>query len=153
MSNRRQYPRKPEPEAESKRSNSIYGYLFNESFQQIADRFEKSSTDQQEEICIHLDAIAKKLTPVQTHRPQEEVLADIKTAMQGDRARVFFGHSFASWYRSGQKSVQSQLHHWSELDMKNRALFLEMLALRDLGRWDDEALFQFEQYCLSVIKK
>jgi hypothetical protein len=36
--------------------------------------------------------------------------------------------------------------------MKNRSLFIEMLALRDLGRFDDEALYQFEQYCLSVIE-
>ena len=131
--------------------SNIYEHLFNQSFEQIAERFEKSSTEQQEEIVIQLDAIAKKLTPVQTHRPQEEVLADIKEAMQADRASVFFAHSYVSWYRSGSNGVKAQLHHWSQLDMKNRCLFIEMLALRDLGRWDDEALFQFEQYCLSVI--
>ncbi len=135
--------------------SNIYEHLFNQSFEQIAARFEKSSTAQQEEIVIQLDAIAKKLTPVQTHRPQEEVLADLKEAIDngGDRASDFFAHSFASWYRSGRKAQKSQLHHWLQIDMNNRRLFIEMLALRDLGRFDDEALYQFEQYCLSVIGK
>ncbi|TOE34596.1 hypothetical protein [Vibrio parahaemolyticus] len=134
--------------------SNIYEHLFNQSFEQIAARFEKSSTAQQEEIVIQLDAIAKKLTPVQTHRPLEDVLADIKESMQGDRASVFFAHTYVSWYRSYQnENAKPQLHHWSQLDMKNRSLFIEMLALRDLGRWDDEVLFQFEQYCLSVIGK
>ncbi|MFA0085369.1 hypothetical protein [Vibrio sp. 10N.261.51.F12] len=127
-------------------------HLFNTSFEQISARFENSSTEQQHEMLIQLDAIAKKLTPVQTHRPQEGVLADIKQAMQGDRACVFFAHHYVSWYRSCQsENAKPQLHHWSQLDMNNRRLFIEMLALRDLGHWDDEALFQFEKYCLAVI--
>ena len=122
------------------------------SFEQITDRFNASSEEQQHEILIWLDAIAKKQTLVETHRPQSEVLSDIKKAMQGDRARVFFSHSFASWYRSGlHEKAKPQLHHWSQLDMSNRHLYLEMLGLRDLGRWNDEELFQFEQYCLEVI--
>ncbi|CAK2690606.1 conserved hypothetical protein [Vibrio crassostreae] len=126
--------------------------ILTESFSQIADRFHASSEDQQHEILIQLDAIAKKQTLVESHRAQEEVLADMKEAMQGDRARVFFSHSFVSWYRSGQsEKAKPQLHHWSQLDMSNRRLYLEMLGLRDLGRWDDEALYQFEQYCLEVI--
>ncbi|WP_146449909.1 hypothetical protein [Vibrio kanaloae] len=134
--------------------STIYHHLFNQSFEQIAERFEKSSVEQQEEIVIQLDAIAKKLTPVQTHRPLEDVLADIKKAMQSDRASVFFAHTYVSWYRSFQnENAKPQLHHWSQLDMKNRRLFIEMLSLRDLGHFDDEALFQFEQYCLSVVSK
>ncbi|MEZ9604238.1 MULTISPECIES: hypothetical protein [Vibrio] len=126
--------------------------ILTESFSQIADRFHASSEDQQHEILIQLDAIAKKQTLVESHRAQAEVLADMKEAMQGDRARVFFSHSFVSWYRSGQsEKAKPQLHHWSQLDMSNRRLYLEMLGLRDLGRWDDEALYQFEQYCLEVI--
>ncbi|MEL7291520.1 MAG: hypothetical protein AAGJ88_04285 [Pseudomonadota bacterium] len=126
--------------------------MLTSSFEQITDRFNASSEQQQHEILIQLDAIAKKQTLVETHRPQAEVLADIKEAMQGDRARVFFSHSFLSWYRSGQnEKAKPQLHHWSQLDMSNRRLYLEMLGLRDLGRWDDEALYQFEQYCLEVI--
>ncbi|TFH90123.1 hypothetical protein ELS82_18565 [Vibrio ouci] len=126
--------------------------MLTESFSQIADRFHASSEEQQQEILIHLDAIAKKQTLVETHRPQAEVLADIKEAMNGDRARVFFAHSFVSWYRSYQnKEALPQLHHWSQLDISNRRLYLEMLGLRDLGHWDDEELFQFEQYCLEVI--
>ncbi|PTP90475.1 hypothetical protein [Vibrio splendidus] len=126
--------------------------ILTESFSQIADRFHASSEDQQHEILIQLDAIAKKQTLVESHRAQAEVLADMKEAMQGDRACVFFSHSFVSWYRSGQsEKAKPQLHHWSQLDMSNRRLYLEMLGLRDLGRWDDEALYQFEQYCLEVI--
>ncbi|WP_076589675.1 hypothetical protein [Vibrio ostreicida] len=126
-------------------------YLFKKSFEQISKRFTNSDRQQQEDRLIHLDAIAKKQTPITTHRPQVVVLADIKESMKGDRARLFFAHSFVSWYRSGSTNRISQLHHWSELDMYNRHLFIEMLALRDLGRWDDEELFQFEQYCLDVI--
>ncbi len=127
-------------------------HLFNTSFEQIADRFERCTTEQRQEMLIQLDAIAKKLEPIQTHRPQENVLADIREAMQSDRARVFFAHSYVSWYRSFQnEQAKPQLHHWSQLDMSNRRLFIEMLALRDLGRWDDEELYQFEQYCLKAI--
>lgn len=127
-------------------------HLFNTSFEQIADRFERCTTEQRHELLIQLDAIAKKLEPIQTHRPQEKVLADLKEAVDngGDRARDFFAHSFVDWYRSNKK-VKSQLSHWSQLDMNNRRLFIEMLALRDLGRWDDEELYQFEQYCLKAI--
>ncbi|NRB68776.1 MAG: hypothetical protein HRU48_15620 [Vibrio sp.] len=126
--------------------------MLTNSLEQITDRFYASSEEQQHEILIQLDAIAKKQTLVETHRPQAEVIADIREAMQSDRARVFFSHSFVSWYRSGQsEKVKPQLHHWSQLDMSNRRLYLEMLGLRDLGRWNDEALYQFEQYCLEVI--
>lgn len=127
-------------------------HLINTSVEQITERFKASSEEQQYDILVQLDAIAKKQPPIEIFRPQEQVLADIQNAMQGDRARVFFSHSFVSWYRSfPNKAAVPQLHHWSQLDLKNRRLYLEMLALRDLGRWDDEALFQFEQYCLDVI--
>mgnify|MGYP001465446954 CR=1 FL=1 len=127
--------------------------MLEDAFAQIQKRFNSSDTDKQHEILIQLDPVAKKLEQVQVYRSQEEVLADIKKAMQGDRAQVFFAHSYVSWYRSYQnKKVQPQLHHWSQLDMKNRSLFIEMLGLRDLGRFDDEALYQFEQYCLSILK-
>ena len=133
---------------------NLYDSLLSKAISEICTRFHQSSESQKEQIIIELDAIAKKLTPVQTHRPQEDVLADIKKAMQGDRARVFFAHCYVSWYRSSQSvNAKPQLHHWSQLDMNNRRLFLEMLALRDLGHWDDEELFQFEQHCLSVIEK
>ncbi|MEF1254567.1 hypothetical protein [Vibrio sp. M260112] len=126
--------------------------LIKGSFEQIVTRFDASSEEQQFDILVQLDAIAKKLPPIEVYRPLVEVLADIQNAMQGDRARVFFSHSFISWYRSSpNKQATPQLHHWSQLDMNNRRLYLEMLALRDLGRWDDEALFQFEQYCLAII--
>ncbi len=127
-------------------------HLFDSSIDQIAERFVRCTTEQRHELLIQLDAIAKKLEPIQTHRPQEKVLADLKEAVDngGDRARDFFAHSFVDWYRSNKK-VKSQLSHWSQLDMNNRRLFIEMLALRDLGRWDDEELYQFEQYCLEAI--
>ncbi|WP_375751566.1 hypothetical protein [Vibrio sp. HN007] len=129
--------------------------LLEDTIELIKQRFNKGDTAQQHEILIQLDPIAKKLELVQVYRPQEEVLADLKEAIDngGDRARDFFAHSFASWYRSGMTKRTSQLHEWLNLDMSNRRLFLEMLSLRDLGRFDDEALYQFEQYCLSVIGK
>jgi hypothetical protein len=125
-------------------------HLFNQSLSQIAERFNASSQRQRERILIQLDAIAKKQELMETHRPQSEVIADIKEAMKSDRARLFFGHSFPSWYRNGSIDQVSQLHHWANLDMSNRHLFLEMLGLRDLGCFDDEELFQFEQHCLTV---
>ena len=131
--------------------SNIEEHLFSQSFKQIAKRFNSSNQDQQHKVLIQLDAIAKKQEPIATHRPQEEVLADIKEAMKCDRARVFFGYSFPSWYRNGSIEQVSQLHHWANLDMSNRYLFLEMLGLRDLGRFDDEALYQFEQFCLSEV--
>lgn len=132
--------------------NNMEVQLFDSTFDQIAERFVRCTTEQRQEMLIQLDAIAKKLDPVQTHRTQEQVLADLKKAVDsgGDRASDFFAHSFVDWYRSNKK-VKSQLSHWSQLDMNNRRLFIEMLALRDLGRWDDETLYQFEQYCLTVI--
>ena len=130
---------------------NAHNHMFNLSFEQIVERFESANQEQQQEILIQLDAIAKKQEPIATHRPQEDVLADIKEAMESDRARVFFGYSFPSWYRNGSIEQVSQLHHWANLDMSNRHLFLEMLGLRDLGHFDDEALYQFEQFCLSAV--
>ena len=130
---------------------NAYNHMFNQSCEQIVDRFKSANQEQQQEILIQLDAIAKKQDLIATHRPQEDVLADIKEAMQSDRARVFFGYSFPSWYRNGSIEQVSQLHHWANLDMSNRHLFLEMLGLRDLGHFDDEALYQFEQFCLSAV--
>ena len=129
--------------------------MLEESFAQIRERFNRSSVVQQHDILIQIDPLAKKQQLPEVYRPQEEVLADIKDAIEngGDRASDFFAHSFASWYRSGTTKKVSQLHHWLQLDMNNRRLFIEMLGLRDLGRFDDESLFQFEQYCLSVIGK
>ncbi len=133
--------------------SSFEEQLFHQSFSQIAERFNSCNEAQQQKILIQLDAIAKKQDPIATHRPQEEVLAEIKEAMKGDRARVFFGHSFPSWYRNGSIEQVSQLHHWASLDMSNRHLFLEMLGLRDLGHFDDEGLYQFEQFCLSSVRQ
>lgn len=129
--------------------------LLEDTFEQIKQRFSQGDTSLQHEILIQLDPIAKKLELVEVYRPQEEVLADLKEAIEngGDRARDFFAHSFASWYRSGNTKRTSQLHEWLNIDMSNRRLFLEMLSLRDLGHFDDEGLYQFEQYCLAVIGK
>ncbi|CAK6716553.1 conserved hypothetical protein (fragment) [Vibrio harveyi] len=37
------------------------------------------------------------------------------------------------------------------MDFSNRSLFMEMLALREFGHFDDEDLYQFEQYCLETM--
>ncbi|WP_192891081.1 hypothetical protein [Vibrio bathopelagicus] len=131
--------------------SNLENHLFEQSFELIAQRFSSSSTTQQHELLCQLDAIAKKHPPIETHRSQADVLADIRNAMDGERARLFFGHSFPSWYRNGSIEQVSQLHHWTSLDMSNRHLFLEMLGLRDLSHFDDEALYQFEQFCLSAV--
>lgn len=129
--------------------------MLEESFQQIRDRFNASSLAKQQEILIQIDPLAKKMEMPEVYRPQQDVLDDIKHAIEqgGDRARDVFCHSFVSWYRSGLINRVSQLHHWSQLDLSNRRLFIEMLSLRDTGRFDDEALFQFEQFCLGVVKR
>lgn len=133
--------------------NTYEQAMLEDSFNQIRERFNRCSTAQQHDILIQIDPLAKKQQLPEIYRSQEDVLSDMKKAMQGDRARIFFAHSYVSWYRSYQNDeVKPQLHHWSQLDMKNRSLFIEMISLRDLGRWDDEGLFQFEQYCLSVIR-
>ena len=126
-------------------------FLLNQSIEQIQQRFKQIGAEEQRTILQYIEAIAKKQSPPEVHRPQSDILADIREAMKGDRARVFFSHSFVSWYRSGNAKCAPQLHHWSNLDFSNRSLFLEMLTLRDLGRFDDEELFQFEQYCLDVM--
>ncbi len=131
---------------------SLELFLLNQSIEQIQKRFMQSGMEEQQTILQYLEAIAKKLSPPELHRPQSEILAEIRGAMEGERARVFFSHSFVSWYRSGNAKCVPQLHHWSFLDFSNRSLFVEMLALRDLGHFDDEALFQFEQYCLEVME-
>lgn len=130
---------------------NAHNHMFNQSCEQIVERFKSANQEQQQDILIQLDAIAKKQDPIATHRAQEDVLADIKEAMKEERARVFFGYSFPSWYRNGSIEQVSQLHHWTSLDMGNRHLFLEMLGLRDLCHFDDEALYQFEQFCLSAV--
>ncbi|MGR5139827.1 hypothetical protein [Vibrio jasicida] len=130
---------------------SLELFLLNQSIEQIQKRFRQSAMEEQQTILQYLEAIAKKLSPPEVHRPQSNILADIRDAMEGERARVFFSHSFVSWYRSGNAKCVPQLHHWSYLDFSNRSLFVEMLALRDLGHFDDEGLYQFEQYCLEVM--
>ena len=81
--------------------SNIEEHVFSQSFNQIAERFNSSNQEQQHQVLIQLDAIAKKQETIAIHRPQEEVLADIKETMESDRARVFFGYSFPSWYRNG----------------------------------------------------
>ncbi|OCH08109.1 hypothetical protein A6E13_16370 [Aliivibrio fischeri] len=83
-------------------------------------------------------------------RPQEEVLADIREAIEnGGRAELFFTTAFSNWYRRAESPRVAHLHDYSNLDFSNRHLFMEMMGLRDSGRFDDEALYQFEQYCLD----
>ncbi|WP_199482167.1 hypothetical protein [Vibrio owensii] len=130
---------------------SLELFLLNQSIEQIQKRFRQSGMEEQRTILQYFEAVAKKLSPPEVHRPQSEILADIRAAMEGERARVFFSHSFVSWYRSGNVKCVPQLHHWSHLDFSNRSLFVEMLALRDLGHFDDEGLYQFEQFCLEVM--
>ncbi|BFN33587.1 hypothetical protein VHTUMSATKI_37820 [Vibrio harveyi] len=53
--------------------------------------------DEQQTILQYLEAIAKKLSLPEEHRPESDLLAEIRDAMNGERARVFFSRSF--WKR------------------------------------------------------
>ena len=63
----------------------------------------------------------------------------------------FLQTAFSNWYRRTETPRIAHLHDYVNLDYKNRHLFQEMMGLRDSGRFDDEALYQFEQYCLSFM--
>ena len=78
------------------------------------------------------------------------MLADIREQIEeGGRASLFFTTAFTNWYRRTQEPRIAHLHEYINLDLDNRHLFNEMMSLRDSGHFDDESLYQFEQYCLE----
>lgn len=83
--------------------------------------------------------------------PTQAVLDDIKTRMNNsDRAKTFFASAFTNWYRSSDLQTTTNLSEFDNLDATNQNLFFEMMRLRKHPNFDDEALYQFEQYCYQV---
>ncbi|HGY9586953.1 TPA: hypothetical protein ACOJQP_005434 [Vibrio harveyi] len=76
---------------------SLQHFLLNQSIEQVQQRFRQCGMDEQQTILQYLEAIAKKLSLPEEHRPESDLLAEIRDAMNGERARVFFSHSF--WKR------------------------------------------------------
>lgn len=117
---------------------------------QLANQIPQYNQTQQQEILDSVRALVMNPKPIAYGRPQEEVLADIREQIEEDgRAALFFTTAFTSWYRRTQEPRVAHLHEYINLDLSNRHLFNEMMSLRDSGRFDDEALYQFEQYCLD----
>lgn len=117
---------------------------------QLANQLPQYNQTQQQEILDSVRALVMNPKPIAYGRPQEEVLADIREQIEEDgRAALFFTTAFTNWYRRTQEPRVAHLHEYINLDLSNRHLFNEMMSLRDSGRFDDEALYQFEQYCLE----
>ncbi|HDZ9162584.1 TPA: hypothetical protein RUY83_001572 [Vibrio cholerae] len=128
--------------------------LLNDYIEQLVKQFPQYSLIDQQKILETVRTVVVEPKAIKSARPLEEVLADIRAAIEdGGRARTFFTTAFANWYRRSEKPRVAHLHDYANLDLKNRHLFQEMMCLRDSGRFDDEALFQFEQYCLSFVEK
>lgn len=117
---------------------------------QLAHQLPQYNQSQQTEVLDSVRALVMNPKPIAYGRPQEEVLADIREQIEDDgRAAVFFTTAFTNWYRRTQEPRVAHLHDYNNLDLGNRHLFNEMMSLRDSGRFDDESLYQFEQYCLD----
>lgn len=119
---------------------------------QLQEQFPRYSKIEQHKIMESVRSLVVEPKQISKARPLEEVLADIREAIEdGGRAETFFTTAFANWYRRTEEPRVTHLHDYINLDLKNRHLFQEMMCLRDSGRFDDEALYQFEQYCLSFV--
>lgn len=124
--------------------------VLNDYIGQLAERFTQFSQSQQHDVLDSIKALITEPKKITNARPQADVLSDLRAAIEhGDRADLFFTTAFPCWYRRTPEPRVAHLHEWMNLDLSNRHLFLEMLALRDSGRFDDEALYQFERYCLD----
>ncbi|CAH1540067.1 hypothetical protein VHARVF571_480044 [Vibrio harveyi] len=62
---------------------SLELFLLNQSIEQLQRHFRLSGKEDQHTILQYLEAIAKKLSPPEVHRPQSVILADIREAMGG----------------------------------------------------------------------
>ncbi len=61
---------------------SLELFLLNQSIEQIQKLFRQSGTKEQQTILQYLEAIAKKLSAPEVHRPQSDILAEIRDAME-----------------------------------------------------------------------
>ncbi|EOG7744615.1 TPA: hypothetical protein I7141_19060 [Vibrio vulnificus] len=128
--------------------------MLNDCLVQLQEQFPKYSKLDQMKILESIRSLVVEPKTITKARPLEDVLADIREAIEdGGRARTFFTTAFSNWYRRTETPRIAHLHDYVNLDYKNRHLFQEMMGLRDSGRFDDEALYQFEQYCLSFLDK
>ncbi len=128
--------------------------MLDEYLEQLRVQFSRYSKLDQHKVLESVRSLVVEPKPIAKARPLEEVLSDIREAIEdGGRARTFFTTAFANWYRRVPTPRIAHLHDYINLDLKNRHLFQEMMCLRDSGRFDDEALYQFEQYCLSFVEK
>lgn len=126
--------------------------MLNDCLVQLQEQFPKYSKLDQMKILESIRSLVVEPKTITKARPLEDVLADIREAIEdGGRARTFFTTAFSNWYRRTETPRVAHLHDYVNLDYKNRHLFQEMMGLRDSGRFDDEALYQFEQYCLSFV--
>ncbi|EHU8077677.1 hypothetical protein KZN62_002663 [Vibrio cholerae] len=128
--------------------------LLNDYIEQLVKQFPQYSLIEQQNILETVRNVVVEPKAIAKARPVEEVLSDIREAIEdGGRARTFFTTAFANWYRRVPTPRIAHLHDYINLDLKNRHLFQEMMCLRDSGHFDDEVLYQFEQYCLSFVEK
>ncbi|ENQ8056883.1 hypothetical protein ACEQ2M_004315 [Vibrio parahaemolyticus] len=127
--------------------------MLKEYIEQLEKQFQQYSKVDQHKILESVRSLVVEPKTISKARPQEEVLADIREQIEEDgRAALFFATAFTNWYRRVEKARVAHLHDYINLDLQNRHLFMEMMSLRDSGRFDDEALFQFEQYCLDKVE-
>ncbi|WP_347361429.1 hypothetical protein [Vibrio vulnificus] len=124
--------------------------MLKEYIEQLDKQFPQYSKLQQQKILESVRSLVVEPKTISKARPLEDVLSDIREQVEGDgRASLFFATAFSNWYRRTETPRIAHLHDYVNLDLNNRHLFMEMMSLRDSGRFDDEALFQFEQYCLD----
>ncbi|MFL0830082.1 hypothetical protein [Vibrio parahaemolyticus] len=124
--------------------------MLKEYIEQLEKQFPQYSKLQQQKILESVRSLVVEPKTISNARPQEDVLADIREQIEEDgRAGLFFATAFSNWYRRMETPRVAHLHDYVNLDFNNRHLFMEMMSLRDSGRFDDEALYQFEQYCLD----
>lgn len=124
--------------------------MLNEYIEQLVKQFPQYSKIEQQKILESVRSLVVEPKTIAKARPLEDVLADLREAIEdGGRAEMFFTAAFSNWYRRTETPRVAHLHDYINLDLKNRHLFMEMMSLRDSGHFDDEALYQFEQYCLD----
>lgn len=124
--------------------------MLREYLDQLEKQFTQYSKLDQQKVLESVRSLVVEPKKISKARPLENVLSDIREAIEdGGRAELFFTTAFSNWYRRTEPARVAHLHDYINLDLKNRHLFMEMMSLRDSGRFDDEALYQFEQYCLD----
>ena len=127
--------------------------MLQDYFEQMSKQLPQYNEEQQIQILDSIRALIMNPRTITYGRPQEDILSGLKEAIEdGGRAATFFTTAYCNWYRTKPSGGTAHLYNYGSLDLKNRHLFIEMIGLRDSGHFDDESLFQFEQYCLDKIE-